>query len=124
MSRYQTFRRIAAPVAVVLAGFLLVKTTCDQKAREPVKFALDFGATSAEVRHVRVDLWDDDSSVGYFDADTGPAGATTTLWWKQPVPDTSLDATLLITLSDGRTVSLRRHLTVEPGAEIVINARP
>lgn len=120
MSRSQTFRRIAAPIAVVLALGLLARTSCQQKEREPVRFVLDFGDRAPEVRHVRVDLWDGDTSTGWFERDFDAGGATRRVDWRQPVSGHDLDATIDLTLASGSFAPRRVHLHVEPGGTTVI----
>jgi hypothetical protein len=121
-TRYQIFRRVAAPVAIAFALFLLFRTGCEQKKHEPVRFGLDFGDTPAAVRHVRVDLWDGDASIGFFEREFGTSGPLEAVRWKQPVSRPDLEATISVTLASGEIVALRRSFHAEPGGEVTLDA--
>ena len=116
-------RRIASIVAVGLALFLVWRTSCEgERQREPVRFALDFGERAAEVRHVRVDLWVGDDSIGYFDRSFGAEGATAPVRFEQPVPRREIEATVSVTYAGGEVAAARRQLQAEPGDEITLRA--
>lgn len=120
---YDWFRRIVAPLALVGALALLVQDTCRERDRAPVTLELDVGGAAARIRHVRVDLWAGDASVGYFER-AFPGGVTAPVRWAQPLPTDTIDATLAVTLDDGTVVPLRRTLTTPPGARVTLNASP
>jgi hypothetical protein len=122
MSRYQLARRVIAPIALVLAIGLLVKETCAEAAREPVAFSLRFGDDAARVRHVRVDLWVDDASIGFVERAFGDAGAVERVHWSQPVSEQDLEVTISLTMVDGEVVALRRRVSAIPGSAVVIDA--
>jgi hypothetical protein len=117
-SRYQRFRRIVAPLALVAALAVLAQETCRGEDRAEVSFALTLGPAAADVRHVRVDLWADGASVGFFEAEASPGRP---LGWRQPVPAGALEATIAITLHDGRVVELRRRIFASAGAQVTID---
>lgn len=122
-SRYQTFRRVGAVVAIGLALFLIVRTTCASRSNDPVRFALDFGDSAADVRHVRVDLWTGpsaDTSVGYFEA-SFPTGVTEPVRFSQPTP-ADVTATVTVTMASGELQPYRFSLSPTPGSEIVLRA--
>ena len=119
-SRYNTFRRVLAPLGLALGIAFLAHQTCNKQENEDVTFVVDLGDDEAAVRHVRVDLFDDGESIGFFERDVAGAG---TLRWKQPVPDDELEATISLTLEDGRVVELRRSVHAEGGASVVLDAR-
>ena len=121
-TRYQVFRRVVAPVALIAALALLAYDTCRTEDSAEVRFAVDFGDTASEVRHVRIDLWDGDASFGFFEKRFGDAGATAPVRWKQPVPSGALEATISVTLASGEVVPMRKPLRAD-GGEIVIDAR-
>ena len=121
-TRYQVFRRVIAPVALLAALALLAYDTCRAEERAEVPFAIDFGDDAPAVRHVRVDLWSGDDTIGFFERAFGDQGVTATPRWRQPVPDGPLEATISVTLADGTIVPLRR--TLDPaGGEILLDAR-
>jgi len=122
-SRYQVFRRVVAPIALIVALGVLAWDTCRKDERADVRFAMDFGDDAADIRQVRVDLWVGDDSIGYFETRFGDAGATAPVRWKQPVPRDEIDATVSLTLADGQVVELRRRLHAPSGGEAVIDAR-
>lgn len=122
-TRYQVFRRVIAPVALVAALALLAYDTCRAEEGADVRFAVDFGDTAPDVRHVRIDLWHGDDSVGFFERSFGEAGAVDPVRWKQPVPGGALDATISVTVVGGEVVPMRKRLRAPEDGEIVIDAR-
>ncbi len=117
-------RRVIAPMALVLAVYLLVREDCQGKERADVGFALELGDVAAQVRHVRVDLWVDDASIGYVERSFGDDGVDATIRWRQPVPRDALEATIALTMASGEVVALRRSVHAPSGASVVIDARP
>lgn len=116
-SRYDFFRKVIAPIAVVGALVLLVHETCRSQERAEVKFALELGDRAAAIRHVRVDLWADDASIGYLERSFGEGGVTAPIRWQQPLPDAPVEATIALTLAGGEVVSVRRRV---PAADEVV----
>jgi hypothetical protein len=56
MSRYDLFRRRIAPIAFFLAIALIVRDSCERGERTHTTVELQFGAASAQVRAVDVDV--------------------------------------------------------------------
>jgi hypothetical protein len=122
-SRYQAFRRVLAPLAVVAALAVLLHQSCREEEHAAVSFALDFGDEAAQIRHVRADVWVGDDSVGYFEQQYGAAGAATAPRWKQPVPRDNVEVSISVTTADGAAYQVRRKVHAPGGAEVVIDAR-
>jgi hypothetical protein len=114
-SRYDLFRRIVAPLALVAALGLLAHQTCGAEERAAVGFAVDLGDAAATVERVRVELWSEGAMVGSFEAD-----ADRPLRWRQPVPRDELEARIELTRADGTVESVRRRVHAPSGAEVTI----
>jgi hypothetical protein len=108
----------------VLAIALLARESCQEKERAGVSFALDLGEAAAQVRHVRVDLWSDDVSIGFIERGFGADGVVETVRWRQAVPSDHVEVTIALTMADGEVVALRRQVHAPSGAAVVIDARP
>jgi hypothetical protein len=123
-TRYQVFRRIVAPVALIAAIAVLAYDTCGAEERAEVRFAVDFGDSAKDVRHVRIDLWSGDDSIGFFEKRFGEAGATEPVRWKQVVPGGALEATINLTLAGGEVVPMMRKPLRAPDhdGEVTIDA--
>jgi hypothetical protein len=119
-SGYDTFRRVLAPLGLVLGIAFLAHQTCREQENADVHFTVDTGEDPA-LTHVRVDLWDDGQSIGFYERDLSGPGA---LRWEQPVPDDELEATVSLTYRDGRVVELRRKVHAAGGARVTIDAIP
>jgi hypothetical protein len=119
-SGYDTFRRVLAPIGLVLGLAFLAHQTCRGEENADVQFTVDTGDDPA-VSRVRVDLWADGESIGFYERDVSVPGA---LRWEQPVPDSDLEATISLTYRDGRIVELRRKVHAEGGARVTIDATP
>ena len=119
-STYDTFRRVLAPLGLVLGIAFLAHQTCRDEENADVHFTVDTGDDPA-LTHVRVDLWADGDSIGFYERDLAAPG---TLRWEQPVPDDDLEATISLTYRDGRIVELRRKVHAEGGSNVTIDAVP
>lgn len=122
-TRYQVFRRVIAPVALIAALALLAYDTCGAEQDAEVRFAVDFGDTAPEVRHVRIDLWRGDDSIGFFERRFGEAGVVEPVRWRQVVPGGALEATISVTLAGGEIVPMRKPLRAPEDGEVTIDAR-
>jgi hypothetical protein len=122
-SRYDVFRRVIAPIALIAALALIAYDTCGAEERAEVRFSVDFGDDASAVRHVRVDLWSGGESIGFFEKGFGDGGVTAPVHWRQPVPGGAIEATISVTLAGGEVVPLRRELGAPAEGEVVIDAR-
>jgi len=120
-SRYDSFRRYLAPLGLALGIAFLAHQTCRAEENAAVEFSVDLGETAPQVRHLRVDLWDDGTSVGFYDRDVAGPGS---LRWQQVVPSPELEATISLTMDDGRVVEVRRKLHAAGGSHVRIDASP
>ncbi|MCB9563667.1 MAG: hypothetical protein H6708_24995 [Kofleriaceae bacterium] len=126
ITRSDILRRVIVPAALVVVLGLVTQKTCTGQERAEVRFALDFGDEPARIRHVRVDLWAGDTSIGFAEHEYGDAGADgpRVMRWRQVVPQAELDATIALTLQGGEVVAHRRRVHAVGGAEIIIDASP
>lgn len=123
-TRYQSFRRVIAPLSVVAALALLLHQSCREKEHADVRFALDFGDAAADVRHVRADVWADDASIGFYEQRFAEGDAATAARWTQPVPRDDVEVTVSVTTADGAVYQVRRRVRAPGGSEVLIDARP
>jgi hypothetical protein len=118
-SRYDRLRRVIAPIALLVAIGVLARETCRAEEDRDVRFVVELDERIAEIRHLRVDLWQGDRSVGYFETRFGEAGATGPVRFTQPVP-ADLEATIAVTYADGTVTPVRERVQAPAGTQVIL----
>lgn len=119
-TRYDRVRRLLGLVAVAAAVTLLIREDCKREARTAATLRLHLGAAAADVRAVRVDLFDvRGGSAGFFER-AYPSGAPDTVVVPVEIGAAGEYQVELLIDRAGGPARLTRTLALEDGASVSV----